>query len=547
MTLTSIRSWLQSTSASTGAAEPTQAALHAIPALFRPGAALMQRLSSGSKLVVLLALVIAPLTGLGVLTFSESMAEEQRHAAWIEGLASRAESAFLAQAHDVLVSPSTSDQPQIHAQDALTLREMPALFVAVQGIQAPGGALAMGGLHAHWARVARLLEVALPGGSQVPALHALLKSAEPPDASSQSALAVAAQADVIRLQQAVLAAQKEALMLEHQDLQRHLLTISGMATLLVLMLGYGIGSYAVLTRSRRKAILEQVNRMAVGDFSARVQVAGEDEVSKTLQAINTSSNQICDLLTTVTRGSSAIQHAAEQLAMGNNDLSDRNRRTMQGLDDVVSAVARYATQLEACGKQVESVADTVQALRCDAASNRKHMGRLQTRMNDLRKHSRDIGEIVNLIDAIAFRTNILALNASIEASKAGEAGRGFAVVAQEVRALATRSAESSRQIADIVLRSTEDIDLGAALADETGKVLLAADQHVDRIHSAISGVAQLTSEGERESNAILDGVRALSDVTHHNTELVEQLASAGRSLQSQGSMLSDQVGHFRLS
>jgi len=186
-------------------------------------------------------------------------------------------------------------------------------------------------------------------------------------------------------------------------------------------------------------------------------------------------------------------------------------------------------------------------LRCDSASNRKHMGRLQARMNELRRHSRDIGEIVNLIDAIAFRTNILALNASIEASKAGEAGRGFAVVAQEVRALATRSAESSRQIADIVQRSTDDIDLGAALADETGRALQASDTHVDRIHQAITGVAQLTSEGEKESAAILEGVRALSEVTNRNTTLVEQLASAGRSLQSQGSMLSDQVGQFRLS
>lgn len=547
MPLTSIRSWLQSAQASPGTAESAPGALQATPAWLRPGAALMQRLSSGSKLAVLSTLVIAPLTGLGVLTFSESMDQEQRHAAWIEGLASRAEPAFLSQPHGVRVSPSTTDQLQIHAQDALTLREIPALFAAVQGVQASGGLLAMGGLQAHWARVAPLLAVALPAGSQTSAVQALLKSAEQADASAWASQAVVAQGEVLRLQRAVLDAQKAALMLEHRDLRRHLLTISGLATLLVLMLGYGICSYTVLTRTRRKAILQQVNRMAVGDFSARVQVAGEDEVSKTLQAINTSSNQICDLLNTVTRGSAAIQHAAEQLSMGNNDLSDRNRRTMQGLDDVVSAVARYATQLEACGKQVESVADTVQALRCDAASNRKHMGRLQTRMNDLRKHSRDIGEIVNLIDAIAFRTNILALNASIEASKAGEAGRGFAVVAQEVRALAIRSAESSRQIADIVLRSTEDIDLGAALADETGKVLQAADEHVDRIHSAISGVAQLTSEGERESNAILDGVRALSDVTHHNTELVEQLASAGRSLQSQGSMLSDQVGHFRLS
>jgi methyl-accepting chemotaxis protein len=539
MLLTVIRSWLPKAAGAQDAA-PALASMPArVPALLRPGVALLQRLNTGGKLALLFTVIVAPLAFLGGLMLSDAMQHEARHADWIHALSKRSDTAFLAAANDLATSPAQSDQASIQAQDLLTLHELPALWQAVKEVQASASEQSLGGLKTQWKRVAPMLPLVRPGMPEPAALLALL--------STPGASAVAAGSDVVRLQQEVVQAQKEALMLEHWALQRHILFIGGMAALLTLLLAYGIGAYTVLTRTRRKAILEQVNRMAGGDFSGRVLVAGQDEVAKTLQAINTSSSQICELLNTVTRGSSAIQHAAEQLAMGNNDLSDRNRRTMQGLDDVVGAVARYATQLEACGKQIESVADTVQALRCDAASNRKHMGRLQSRMNDLRKHSRDIGEIVNLIDAIAFRTNILALNASIEASKAGESGRGFAVVAQEVRALATRSAESSRQIADIVLRSTEDIDLGAALADETGKVLQAADEHVDRIHSAITGVAQLTSEGERESAAILDGVRALSDVTHHNTELVEQLANAGRSLQSQGSMLSDQVGQFRLS
>jgi methyl-accepting chemotaxis protein len=539
MLLTVIRSWLPKTAGAQAEADLLHPLPARAPALLRPGVALLQRLNTGGKLALLFTVIVAPLVFLGGLMLSDAMLHESRHADWIQALSKRSDVAFLAAANDLATSPAQSDQASIQAQDLLTLHELPALWQAVKEVQAAGSEQSLGGLKAQWKRVAPMLPLTRPGMPEPVALLALL--------SNPTASTLAAESDVLRLQQEVVQAQKEALFLEHWALQRHIMFIGGLAVLLTLLLGYGIGAYTVLTRTRRKAILEQVNRMAGGDFSGRVQVAGQDEVAKTLQAINTSSSQICELLNTVTRGSSAIQHAAEQLAMGNNDLSDRNRRTMQGLDDVVGAVARYATQLEACGQQIESVADTVQALRCDAASNRKHMGRLQSRMNDLRKHSRDIGEIVNLIDAIAFRTNILALNASIEASKAGESGRGFAVVAQEVRALATRSAESSRQIADIVLRSTEDIDLGAALADETGKVLQAADEHVDRIHSAITGVAQLTSEGERESAAILDGVRALSDVTHHNTELVEQLANAGRSLQSQGSMLSDQVGQFRLS
>jgi methyl-accepting chemotaxis protein len=503
------------------------------PALLWPGIALIQKLGNGGKLALILPIVMAPISYLGGTAIADRWSLEVRHSAWVQSVSHRAELAHLDTVQWHAVSPAQSDEAATQALDALSLHELPALWRSLR----PGAqATSVGGLvaaAAQWSRVEALLHVADGVLVRAPTLQALLGV---PDAASSQASATqitAARLEVAQLQQLVVKAQSQALAAEHEGMHRSNVWFTALSALLLFTLGYLMAAYTVQARSRRKNILQQVNKMAEGDFSGRVDVVGEDDVAQTLQSINKSSMQICELLSTVLRGSAAIQHAAEQLSMGNNDLSERNRRTTLGLEDVVGAVARYATQLEACGKQIESVADTVQVLRCDAASNRKH--------------SRDIGEIVNLIDAIAFRTNILALNASIEASKAGEAGRGFAVVAQEVRALATRSAESSRQIADIVLRSTEDIDLGAALADETGRALQASDAHVDRIHQAISGVAQLTSEGERESAAILEGVRALSEVTHRNTSLVEQLASAGRSLQSQGSMLSDQVGQFRLS
>jgi len=173
--------------------------------------------------------------------------------------------------------------------------------------------------------------------------------------------------------------------------------------------------------------------------------------------------------------------------------------------------------------------------------------RLQERMASLRGNSREIGEIVNLIDTIAFRTNILALNAQVEACKAGDAGRGFAVVAQEVRALATRSADSARKVGEIVARSTLEIEQSGALADETGQSIQEADAHVDAIHTAITGVAELTQQGDRQSAEILDEIKVLKDGTAKNQALVEQLAVASDALRGQGERLSHKVGLFKLS
>jgi len=292
---------------------------------------------------------------------------------------------------------------------------------------------------------------------------------------------------------------------------------------------------------------QQMNRMARGDLSARPQARGGDEVADTLHAMTTSLAHLSDLLASVRAGVGAITQASHQIADGNADLSTRNRRNGEGLEQLVAAVSRYSEQLQTCSRMVESVVTTVQTLRLASVRNRRQVQRLQERMASLRGNSREIGEIVNLIDTIAFRTNILALNAQVEACKAGDAGRGFAVVAQEVRALATRSADSARKVGEIISRSTLEIEQSGALADETGLSIAEADLHVDNIFTAMSGVAKLTQQGDQESAQILDEIRVLKDGAAKNGVLVEQLAQASDALRGQGERLSHKVGLFKLS
>jgi methyl-accepting chemotaxis protein len=310
---------------------------------------------------------------------------------------------------------------------------------------------------------------------------------------------------------------------------------------------YLVYSFFLVMRGGLERLSQQMNRLAQGDLSARPVPLGGDEVADTLHAMTVSLARLSDLLASVRMGVGAITQASNQIADGNADLSARSRRSAEGLGVLVGGVTRYSEQLQACARMVESVVTTVEALRLASVRNRKQVGRLQQRMTRLRSQSREIGEIVSLIDTIAFRTNILALNASVEASKAGEAGRGFAVVAQEVRALAARSADSARRVGEIVGRSTLEIEQSGALADEAGQSIQAADAHVDAIHQAMSRVAELTHAGDRESAEILDEIKVLKDSTAKNQALVEQLAVASDALRGQGERLSHKVGLFKLS
>jgi methyl-accepting chemotaxis protein len=379
---------------------------------------------------------------------------------------------------------------------------------------------------------ARTSLLALEPAADLPVLHAELSALLPTVDLLQAHLATEAESHLL------------AKLAEAKAGQRWLALLLLFTTVLASYLVY---SFFLVMRGGLAQLSQQMHRMAKGDLSARPQARGGDEVADTMQAMTLSLARLSDLLASVRQGVGSITQASMQIAGGNADLSSRSRRAGQGLDQLVLGVTRYSEQLQACSRMVESVVTTVQALRLASVRNRKQMQRLQDRMGSLRGKSREIGEIVNLIDTIAFRTNILALNASVEASKAGDAGRGFAVVAQEVRALATRSADSARRISEIVAGSTLEIEQSGALADETGQSIQAADVHADAIHAAMSGVAELTHQGDRESAAILDEVRLLQDSTAQNLGLVEQLAVASDALRGQGERLSLKVGLFKLS
>lgn len=305
--------------------------------------------------------------------------------------------------------------------------------------------------------------------------------------------------------------------------------------------------FYLVMRGGLQALNDQMSRMSQGDLTARQMPLGGDEVAETMASASASIERLSDLLVSVRQGVGSVTQAAHQVAAGNSDLRSRNQRTAESLQGVVEGVTRYTGQLESCSRQVETVVETVQALRLESARNRKQMARLRERLAELNRKSREISEAVRLIDSVAFRTNILALNASVEASKAGEAGRGFAVVAQEVRSLAGRSADAARRIHDIVARSAEDIESGGLLADETGRSIEQSDQHVDRIHHAMGDVSRLTHSGESDSAAILAQVRELREATEKNLDLVAQLATASQSLRAQGERLAHKVGQFKLS
>ena len=198
------------------------------------------------------------------------------------------------------------------------------------------------------------------------------------------------------------------------------------ATLAVTLVlaGYLVYSFFLVMRGGLERLNQQMNRMAQGDLSARPMPLGGDEVANTLRAMTESLARLSDLLASVRQGIATITHAAHEIADGNSDLSARSRRTGDGLDQLVAAVTRYTEQLQPCSQLVESVVTTTQALRLASVRNRKQIQRLQDRMGSLRGSSREIGQIVSLIELHEGSASNLGLVAQLALASGALRGQG---------------------------------------------------------------------------------------------------------------------------
>ncbi|CAK0765971.1 methyl-accepting chemotaxis protein [Azospirillaceae bacterium] len=168
-------------------------------------------------------------------------------------------------------------------------------------------------------------------------------------------------------------------------------------------------------------------------------------------------------------------------------------------------------------------------------------------MRRIAEASRKITDIIGVIDEIAFQTNLLALNAAVEAARAGDAGKGFAVVAQEVRVLAQRSAQASKEIKTLILASDSEVQSGVAMVKKTGDALNDIVASVQRVAVLIQEIASASKEQSSAVDEINNTVSHLDEMTQKNAALVEQTSAAAQAMAGQSHELQRQVAFFRIS
>lgn len=312
---------------------------------------------------------------------------------------------------------------------------------------------------------------------------------------------------------------------------------------------------------------------ADNDFRQRVDVSGNDEMTTLATDFNQMLADIQDLVRSVNQALEMLDHAAAELAKSTADTSSGMSQQQMESDMVATAVTEMGATIDEIADNTENTANKAEATNKNASDGMKEVeqtvARITTLSNELQqaavvmaeleKDSTTIGSVLDVIRGIAEQTNLLALNAAIEAARAGEQGRGFAVVADEVRSLAQRTAESTRQIEQIIAGlqgRTKAIvqtmqscrEQGSSSVQQAGiaSQLLATITHdVSTIMDMTTQIATAIEEQSHVASEVNKNVVRIRDISQESLVIAKQNAQISEEVAEQAARLHQTVDKFR--
>ena len=342
----------------------------------------------------------------------------------------------------------------------------------------------------------------------------------------------------------------------------------------LIILTFGIGLVVFFTRALVRDIKSVQISIDNADLNTQFNSLRQDEMGQLqnsfdrfVGSIRDTLLQVSETAASVASASAEISSSTEEMAAGSQEQTTQSEEIARAVEQMAKTIAvnsenagetahtaeQAKTAAEEGGKVV---ADTVSEMKQIANVVRESAGTIQ----DLGKSSDQIGEIISVIEHIADQTNLLALNAAIEAARAGEQGRGFAVVADEVRKLAEQTTKATKQIAGMIQQiqanshgavssmanATKQVDAGIVLADRAGTSLQEIVQTSQKVTHMVTQIAVANEEQSSTSEQISKNMEAIATVTQQTASGTQQIARAAEDLNRLTEILQRLVEQFRL-
>ncbi len=295
------------------------------------------------------------------------------------------------------------------------------------------------------------------------------------------------------------------------------------------------------------AASDMCKKLSAGDLGQAVRAGSDDEMGWLIGNLNTMQKSLSSVVRQVFAGTASVELAAREIDAGNNALSRQTSQQAATLEEAAATMEQLTGTIrqnaDGAALATRLAGETTAVAQRGSAAVRQ----LVERIDGMAVSAAQMSAFIEVIDGVAFQTNVLALNAAVEAARAGEQGRGFAVVAAEVRNLAQRSANASKEISALIRASAGEIaqagELGAGAARTMAEIVLAA-KAVSDLGGQIAAASVEQTSGVEQLN---EAVAHMDQATQRNAAFVEQLSATAAALAGQSGALKSSVDVFYFS
>ncbi|WP_182911839.1 methyl-accepting chemotaxis protein [Sphingomonas cavernae] len=295
-----------------------------------------------------------------------------------------------------------------------------------------------------------------------------------------------------------------------------------------------------------ETVSEKLGSVAEGDLTAEIKVEFPDSYAELRSNFNAALVNLRNLIGAVAESAQTLRSGSSEIAQASEDLARRTESNAASLEETSAALVqidgRIKATAEAAGRTVtraDEATATVSGGRSIADDAVQAMGRV-------RESAKGIDEVIEGVDKIAFQTRVLAMNAAVEAGRAGDAGRGFAVVADLVSALAMRAEEEAQRARDQLTVTQTDIVAAVDAVQKIDGALTEIATGVGEVHELLGGMA---SDNQAQASAITQisvAITTMDQSTQQNAAMVEETSAAARNLHVESETLADKAGQFRI-